>query len=237
MNESPFAAGTPMWSGTPPLGFGWPGGLSPISFGARMVNAGPLGFSSPQFPQTVPIGPNVPGQQIGNPMTPDPYGLGPPSINLPQQTSFLPPQTPFGAGFNAGVPLGPTPFGTPAAFPAYVNQELVTAYGIPALLAAVAIRRGQPMGPTTDQECEDFIYDALELLPGTSEVEVRCESARVTLTGNVHHKRLKRDVGEIAWAIPSVADVQNTVTISTKRRSRGSARESESHGAGSRKQS
>jgi len=170
-------------------------------------------------------------------MTADPYGLGSPPINVPQQTPFLPQQTPFGVGFNSGLPLGPTPFGTPAAFPAYVNQELVTAYGIPALLAGVAIRRGQPMGPTTDQECEDFIYDALELLPGTSEVEVRCENGRVTLTGSVHHKRLKRDVGEIAWAIPSVSDVQNNVTISTKRRSRGSARDSEPHGAGGRKQS
>ncbi|PYQ71121.1 MAG: hypothetical protein DMG04_22275 [Acidobacteria bacterium] len=236
MNESPFAAGTPMWSGTPPVGFGWPGGLGPMSFGSRMVNVGPLGFSSPQFPQTGPIGTNVPGQQIVNAVTPDPYGLGSP-MNFPQQTQFLPQQIPFGAGFNSGLPLGPTPFGTPAAFPSYVNQELVTAYGTPALLAAVAIRRGQPMGPSNDQECEDFIYDALELLPGTSEVEVRCESGRVTLTGSVHHKRLKRDVGEIGWAIPSVSDVQNNVTISTKRRSRGSARESEPHGTGSRKQS
>jgi hypothetical protein len=198
-----------------------------------------------------PFGTNVPGQQIGSAMTADPYGLGSPPINvpqqtpflpqqtpfLPQQTPFLPQQTPFGVGFNSGVTLGPTPFGTPAAFPAYINQELVTAYGTPALLAAVAIRRGQPMGPTSDQECEDFLYDALELLPGTSEVEVRCENGRVTLTGGVHHKRLKRDVGEIAWAIPSVSDVQNNVTISTKRRSRGSARDSEPHGAGGRKQS
>jgi len=114
---------------------------------------------------------------------------------------------------------------------------LVTAYGTPALLAAVAIRRGQPMGPSNDQECEDFIYDALELLPGTSEVEVRCENGRVTLTGSVHHKRLKRDVGEIGWAIPSVSDVQNNVTISTKRRSRGSSRETEPHTGGGRKQS
>jgi osmotically-inducible protein OsmY len=93
------------------------------------------------------------------------------------------------------------------------------------------------MGPSNDQECEDFVYDALEYLPGASEVEVRCEGGRVTLTGSVQHKRLKRDVGEIAWAIPVVSDVVNNVTLTTKRRSRGTGRESDSHSGGSRKQS
>jgi len=39
-----------------------------------------------------------------------------------------------------------------------------------------------------------------------------------TLTGSVAHKRLKRDIGEIAWAIPAINDVQNNVTISPRRR-------------------
>ena len=47
----------------------------------------------------------------------------------------------------------------------------------PALVTALAMRRGQPAGPTTDPEIEDFIYDALDLLPGSSEVEVRCDGA------------------------------------------------------------
>ena len=34
----------------------------------------------------------------------------------------------------------------------------------PALLTAVALRRGQPLGPTNDQEVEEVIYDAFELL-------------------------------------------------------------------------
>jgi hypothetical protein len=67
---------------------------------------------------------------------------------------------------------------------------------------------------------EDFVYDALDLLPGTDDVEVRCERGRVTLTGNVPQKRLKRDVGEICWAIPAVNDVQNNVNITTRRRAR-----------------
>jgi len=95
------------------------------------------------------------------------------------------------------------------------------------LVGAIAMRRGQPLGPTNDQEVEDLIADALDLLPGTNDVEVRCEGGRAILTGSVPHKRIKRDAGEIAWAIPSVNDVQNNVTIATRRRARGQGRESE----------
>jgi osmotically-inducible protein OsmY len=94
------------------------------------------------------------------------------------------------------------------------------------------MRRGQPQGPTNDQEVEDFIVDALDLLPGATDVEVRCEGGRVTLSGNVQHKRLKRDVGELAWAIPVLSDVQNNITIASRRRSRAASREVEAPTSG-----
>src|SRR5688500_17434044 len=47
------------------------------------------------------------------------------------------------------------------------------------LVAAVAMHRGQPNGPTTDQDVEELMYDTLELLPGASDVEVRCEAGRL----------------------------------------------------------
>lgn len=126
-------------------------------------------------------------------------------------------------------------FAHPTPFHAFTfgSAPLVTA---PALLGAVALKRGQTSGPTNDQEIEDFLYDALEYLAGTSDVEVRCEGGRVTLTGSVQHKRLKRDIGEIAWAIPAVGDVQNNVGIATRRRPRSSSRESEPSGTPGRKQ-
>jgi osmotically-inducible protein OsmY len=104
--------------------------------------------------------------------------------------------------------------------PAPAFSETAAGVTTAALLAAVAVRRGQPLGPTSDQEIEDFIGDALDLLPGSSDIEVRCDAGRATLTGQVSHKRLKRDAGEIAWAIPGVNDVQNNVTIVPRRRSR-----------------
>lgn len=105
------------------------------------------------------------------------------------------------------------------------------------LLSAVALRRGQPQGPTNDQEVEEFVYDALELLPGASDVEIRCEGGRATLTGSVPHKRVKHDVGEIVWAIPALHDVQNNVTIASRRRGRTPNREGETPQTAARKQS
>lgn len=101
---------------------------------------------------------------------------------------------------------------------AWPGQEPVVTLSAPGLIGVVASRRGQPSGPTTDQDIETVLYDALEMLFGTDEVEVRCESGRVTLTGTVQTKRAKRDVGEITWAIPAVNDVQNNLAIAPRRR-------------------
>jgi hypothetical protein len=136
------------------------------------------------------------------------------------------------------MPLDPYAFaGGPAAttVPALTTSEIAIGVTASALLTAVAMRRGQPLGPTNDQEIEDFISDAFDLLPGTNDVEVRVEGGRATLTGSVPHKRLKRDVGEIAWTIPTLNDVHNNVTVTQRRRSRTS-REGESPVVAGRKQ-
>lgn len=144
----------------------------------------------------------------------DPYGFG---------GGVMP--TPSGVAFGTPVSsLGPSPFGSGMTAFTGMSTGGITA---PTLVGAIALRRGQPLGPTNDQEVEDFIADALDLLPGTNDVEVRCEGGRAVLTGSVPHKRIKRDAGEIAWAIPSVNDVQNNVTIAARRRARGQGREAE----------
>ena len=140
-------------------------------------------------------------------------------------------------------PIGGHPAGHPAiAGPAALGNGLVPgivpqAPGVtaPALVTAIAMRRGQPAGPTNDQEIEDFIYDALDLLPGSSEVEVRCDGGRTSLAGAVSQKRLKRDIGEIAWAIPAINDVQNNITIAPRRRTRAQNRDPESTAVPARK--
>jgi|SRR5262245_9522555 len=140
-------------------------------------------------------------------------------------------QTPLATrGLPFGAPTGTLttePFGAIPPLAALGGADTGTGVTAPMLLAAVATRRGQPLGPTNDHEVEDFIYDALDFLPGTSEVEVRCEGGRATLTGTVQQKRFKRDIGEIAWAIPAVTDVQNNVAIVARRRSRSQRSEVE----------
>lgn len=171
------------------------------------------------------------------------FGTGPqlwPTSPFPGLSYFQPPQVPrlFTGGSMASTPpvtdpgqggsgswTGVTPAALPyAPMPVFPEMPTVTPQ---ALLTAVAIRRGQAVAPSSDQEIEDFISDALDLLPGANDVEVRCENGRATLTGTVSHKRLKRDVGEIVWAIPSVSDVHNNVTITARRRARPSSRDSE----------
>jgi hypothetical protein len=152
-------------------------------------------------------------------------------------------------GINSPSPIeplgsdGPTSFGIGGPLAVAIPPAALFGPGfissIPSVLTAVAIRRGQPMGPSNDQEIEDFVYDVFELLPGTADIEVRCEGGRATITGSVQHKRLKHDVGEIIWAIPAINDVQNNVSITTKRRARTGSRdvvEQQQPGGTSRKQ-
>ena len=186
-----------------------------------------MGLSSPGFgwlPTSIASGnPTFAGPQV--------HGFGA-TAATPESGVGLAPFSPsaFGWGNHLMAPLTPLPLSTP-----FVVPDGITA---PALLTAIAARRGQPQGPTSDHDVEEFIYDAVELLPGAGDVEVRCEGGRVTLTGSVPHKRLKRDVGEIAWAIPGINDVQNTVGITTRRRSRAFTREQEAQPSGAgRKQS
>jgi hypothetical protein len=131
-------------------------------------------------------------------------------------------QTPPGIGNRPSGPP-PSPFGAvPIGMPEISAQLLV---------AAVAQRRGQPQGPVTDQDVEEFLYDTFELLAGAGDVDLRCEGGRVALTGTVAHKRLKHDLGEIVWAIPAVTDVQNNVAIAARRRGRPTTGPRESEGS------
>lgn len=195
MTEALFGTAAPLWAATASPNLGW--FPAPILATQR---SGAVGMA------TGPV-----QSPIGTPLSLDPPVIG--------SSPMTPPVTTLGgSAFPSGFAIAQTPLAT-SPYPTYISPEMsgVTA---PALLATVALRRGQPLGPTNDQEIEDFIYDALDLLPGTSEIDVRSESGRVLLTGSVQQKRLKRDAGEIVWAIPGVNDVQNNVTIVARRRSR-----------------
>ena len=194
---------------------------APFGSSSPMWPATPASGFALQFPLQTPIG--FGGAAIGAPALGSSAVLGSPPALLP------------GNAFTASGLNTVSPFPFPGnAQPIVASPEPMMGLTAPALLNAVAMRRGQPQGPSNDQEVEDFIYDALELLSGTADVDVRCEGGRATFTGNVHHKRVKRDVGEIAWAIPGVNDVQNNVTIASRRRGRA-GRDTETPGTPGRK--
>jgi hypothetical protein len=201
MIELPFGSVSPVWSSVPLAG--WAQG-TPLNR--------PAGFT----PQPVGV-PNAAAMSLRGPQ--------PLAPTIPDAYTVAAGAQVGAANFGLGMPFVSNPLAF-AGYPGLLPAPMITA-----LLATVAMRRGQPAGPTNDQEIEDLVYDVLEFLPGTNDVEVRCEGGRVTLTGTVQHKRLKHDIGEIVWAIPGVNDVQNTIAITTKRRSRSSSRESEPQAA------
>ena len=177
----------------------------------------PLSVPAFSYFQTLP-GPRVLGSPGAFTPLPAPIGSGG-MLSAPLVTGAgSPDQLPVNAG-QLGV--APALIGNGVSLADYAS--VLTPH---ALLATVAMRRGQPMGPTNDPETEDFICDALDLMSGAGDVEVRCEGGKALLTGSVPNKRVKHDIGEVAWAIPSVNDVQNNVTIAARRRSR-TARDTE----------
>jgi len=175
-------------------------------------------FASPVFGSSAIAIPGVAGEASTGAQGISPAGAYPSSAYSYGGAMPAVPQGPYGPSVIGAFPFAPGPLASPLVGP--VGADAMVGVTALSLLAAVALRRGQPQGPVNDQEVEDFLYDALELLPGAADVEIRCEGGRATLTGSVQHKRVKRDVGEIAWAIPGLNDVQNNVTIASRRRSR-----------------
>jgi hypothetical protein len=209
MNEMMLGAGSPMWTVMPSVGFGTQPIAVPIfsSLISSGTSGGPTGAQ----------GLSAPG-----PLSAAVFGYGGGIAPGAQQNLAAPAlATPYPFALNPSTGL--------------IGHEATGLVTASSLLTAVAMRRGQQQGPTNDQEVEEFLYDALDLLPGAAEVEVRCENGRATLTGTVQHKRTKRDVGEIAWAIPALSDVQNNVSITSRRRARAAGREGEAAAGGSAK--
>jgi hypothetical protein len=208
MLEMTLGSGSPMWTAMPAVGLPY----QTMGLGTLPINA--PAFSSPAIAGGSGGGTmNAQGLSAPGALSAAIYGYG---------AGLAPNAQPnvIGMGLAAPYPFASNPWAAQIADPTGV----VTASSI---LAAVALRRGQPQGPASDAEVEEFIYDALELLPSAADVEIRCEGGRVTITGSVQHKRTKRDVGEIAWAIPGLHDVQNNVTIASRRRGRAAGREAE----------
>jgi|GEM_PF-2050745 len=75
-------------------------------------------------------------------------------------------------------------------------------------------------GLPTDSEIVEMIYDAMDddpVVPFDADINVDSNAGTVTLTGTVHSKLVKHAVGDDAWWIPGVDDVQNNLQVVSRR--------------------
>src|SRR5262245_3580775 len=122
----------------------------------------------PLFGSVPPNWPGTSSPTFGWFQTPPPFGTRATSALPGNATSPQLTQVSHAQSFGLGMPPVPglaianaSPnegyaHGLPVNSLAFAGSPIMTA---PALLTAVAIKRGQPSGPATDQEIEDFLYD------------------------------------------------------------------------------
>jgi len=113
---------------------------------------------------------------------------------------------------------------TPFMFSAPVYEQLrgpASSTGVPAPGYPFAGQAGPEYpGPLDDDAIRDLIYECIDtdptILPDV-DVEVEVKDGVVTLRGPVPGKRTKHAIGDAAWWIPTVVDVNNQLQVSPRR--------------------
>ncbi|MBI2864064.1 MAG: BON domain-containing protein [Chloroflexi bacterium] len=79
----------------------------------------------------------------------------------------------------------------------------------------------QTMTVPDDEQIREMIYDSIDadpLVPYDCDVSVEVTGGLVTLTGSLPNKRVKHAIGDDAWWIPGVWDVNNQIEIAGRAR-------------------
>jgi hypothetical protein len=87
-------------------------------------------------------------------------------------------------------------------------------------------------GMPDDEDIEEMIFDSFDadpMVPYDADIDVEVQEGVVTLTGTVPNKRIKHAVGDDAWWIPGVVDVNNNLQV-VGRKTRGEQREGSTAG-------
>ena len=135
-------------------------------------------------------------------------GFGMPSGGFPM--GFMPPMAAYGPGFFGPGFFGPRWMagmrpGMPGMMPGYTYPTFATT-GVP-----------------SDEQIREMIYDAIDadpVVPYDADINVEVTGGVVTLTGTVPNKRVKHAVGDDAWWVPGVWDVNNNLQITGRRPAR-----------------
>lgn len=84
----------------------------------------------------------------------------------------------------------------------------------------------QYTGIPSDEEITDMVFDSIDadpVVPYESDINVDVTGGIVTLSGTVPNKRIKHAVGDDAWWVPGVIDVNNNLQVSGRRQKKESA--------------
>lgn len=76
-------------------------------------------------------------------------------------------------------------------------------------------------GMASDDQIRDMVYDSIDAdptVPSNVEVSIDVRDGIVTLSGTVPSKRVKHALGDAAWWIPSVVDVNNAIKVAPRKR-------------------
>jgi hypothetical protein len=116
---------------------------------------------------------------------------------------------------------------TPVPFSALTYQQVrgpafpggALAPGLPG-----AVQTGpEYSAPLDDDAIRDLVYECIDtdptILPDV-DIEVEVNNGVVTMKGRVPGKRTKHAIGDAAWWIPSVVDVNNQLQVSPRRERR-----------------
>ncbi|MGH2448741.1 MAG: BON domain-containing protein [Chloroflexota bacterium] len=70
----------------------------------------------------------------------------------------------------------------------------------------------------TDQQIESLLYDALDNsgIPSGADIDASVKNGTVTLAGTTRNKHVKLAADRIAWALPGVQDVNNTIQVQSR---------------------
>ncbi|MGQ9675150.1 MAG: BON domain-containing protein [Chloroflexota bacterium] len=147
----------------------------------------------------LPSGAMGPGY-MGGPMGPMGMGMGPMGWS------------PYGFGPGPGYGFGPMTWG--GTYPGFYGGMMGPGFYAPGYMGG---------GTPSDEQIKEMIYDSIDAdpaVPFDSDISVDVTGGIVTLTGTVPSKRIKHAVGDDAWWVPGVWDVNNNIQVTGRRERR-----------------